>query len=64
MKTLNLYEVSFENKVGDAVTINVAADTPSKAKKQTVQYSKTITKITRCKRIGNVNVPLGVPAAL
>jgi hypothetical protein len=64
MKTLNLYEVTFENTVGEAVTINVAAEAPAKAKKQTTQYSKSVTKVTRCKRVGNVNVPVVVPAGL
>jgi len=66
MRTMNLYEVTVESKAGDALTLtmHVAAVTAGKAKKQTQQYSKTIRKVTKCKRIGNVWVPLVIPAGL
>jgi hypothetical protein len=44
--------------------VNVAAETKSAAMKQTKEYSATITKVTGVERIGNVSVPLVLPAGL
>jgi hypothetical protein len=64
MKTLNLYSVSFEAQSGARRNLNVAAETKSAATKQTKTYSETITKVISVERIGNVNVPLTMPAGL
>jgi hypothetical protein len=64
VKTLNLYSVSYKTQSGAQRSLNVAAQTKSAATKQTKQYSATITKVTGVERIGNVNVPLTLPAGL
>ena len=64
MKTLNVYNVAFERKKGDIGRLWVAAVDKKRAKKQTKEYSATITKVISVKRIGNVNVPLVLPAGL
>ena len=63
MKTLNLYEVTYESASG-IHSFNVAAITAAKAKKQTKEYYFTATRIISAKRLGNVNVPLLIPAGL
>lgn len=62
MKTLNLYSVSYKTQSGAKRSLNVAAETKGAATNQTRNYSKTITKVTGVERIGNVNVPLSLPA--
>jgi hypothetical protein len=64
MKTLNLYNVSYKTQSGAQRSLNVAAETKSAVMKQTKAYSETITKVISVERIGNVNVPLTMPAGL
>ncbi len=58
MKTLNLYAVTFDMKGCAGATINVAATTPAKAKKQTDEYFLGLVKVIKAKRLGNINVPV------
>ena len=62
MKTLNLYIVTLKDKSGK-FTLNVAAATLAKAKQQTKNYM-VAGHVVCAKRIGNVNVPLTLPAGL
>lgn len=64
MKTLNLYSVEYLTSSGAIRSFNVAAETTRAAKKQTKEYSQTITKVLRAVRTGNVNVPVNLPAGL
>lgn len=62
MKTLNLYSVTLKSKSGK-LTLNVAAETQTKAKQQTKTYMPGHS-VRSAKRVGNVNVPLILPAGL
>jgi hypothetical protein len=64
MKTLNLYEVTFKTVSDAKRSLNVAAATKKAARQQTKDYSKTITSVSTVERLGNVNVPLVLPAGL
>jgi hypothetical protein len=64
MKTLNLYTVSFATISGAEHSLNVAAATKKAARQQVKDYSKTVTAVRTVERIGNVNVPVQLPAGL
>ena len=64
MKTLNLYRVEYATISGAGRSFNVAAPTKAAAKRQTKEYSRTIKKVTGVERLGNVNVPVALPAGL
>ena len=64
MKTLNLYKVSFNGVIAGEMSLLVAARTGAAAKRQTKEYYSSITKFTGVERLGNVNVPVNLPAGL
>jgi hypothetical protein len=64
MKTLNLYRVEYATISGAERSFNIAAPTKAAAKRQTRDYSKTITKVTGVERLGNVNIPVALRSGL
>jgi hypothetical protein len=58
MKTLKLFNVTFEGMGLKRMTLPVAAKDKKAAEKQTLEYSKTVKRVFSTKQIGVVNVPV------
>ena len=58
MKTLKLFNVTFEGMGLKRMTLPVAAKDKKAAERQTLEYSKTVKRIFSAKQIGVVNVPV------
>jgi len=64
VKTMNLYHVEYSTISGAKRSFFVAAPNVKEARKQTKDYSSTITTVTSIERLGNVNVPVNLPSGL